>query len=132
MRCQQPVCPSLGVLFGFIMFLAPVQDCYRALIAGKGLGDLNPMPWAFMLGNCIAWVTYSVLIQNYFVFFGNAPAILLAIWLNLQASKMQVQKLVCCMVAAFSSNNFVCFVLIQAVRDLQIGRQPEIHRQNVQ
>lgn len=85
------VCPLLGVLMGNIMFMAPLRDCYQTLVAGKGLGELNPTPWAFMLGNCVGWVTYSILIQNYFVFFGNAFAILLAIWLNLQASKMQYE-----------------------------------------
>ena len=37
--------------------------------AGR-LGDLNPTPWAVMLGNCCGWVTYSILINNLFVFFG--------------------------------------------------------------
>ena len=44
-----------------------------------------------MLGNCFGWITYSILIQNLFVFFGNAPGFCISFWLNLQASKMQYE-----------------------------------------
>jgi hypothetical protein len=37
---------------GNIMFMAPVKDCYEAVKVGKGLGPLNPIPWAFTFGNC--------------------------------------------------------------------------------
>jgi hypothetical protein len=47
------VCPGLGVLVGTYMFMAPLKDCYEAVKAGKGLGDLNPAPWSFCTGNCI-------------------------------------------------------------------------------
>jgi len=44
-----------------------------------------------MLGNTAGWITYSILIQDLFVFFGNAPGFLMAFWLNLQAAKMQYE-----------------------------------------
>jgi len=44
-----------------------------------------------MLGNCFGWVTYSILIQDLFVFFGNAPGFCISFWLNLQAAKMQYE-----------------------------------------
>jgi len=87
----QYVCPGLGVLIGNSMFGAPIRDCYRQVVKGQGLQTLNPTPWAFMLGNCFGWVTYSILIQDLFVFAGNAPGFLIAFWLNLQASKMQYE-----------------------------------------
>jgi hypothetical protein len=46
------VFPGLGVVMGNIMFMAPVKDCYKAVKVGKGLGPLNPIPWAFTFGNC--------------------------------------------------------------------------------
>jgi hypothetical protein len=46
------VCPGLGVIMGNLMFAAPLRDCYNAVKAGKGLGTLNPIPWAFCAGNC--------------------------------------------------------------------------------
>merc|ERR1719350_2249645 len=42
-----------------------------------------------MTGNCIGWVTYSFLIQDYFVFLANAPGIIISIWLNFGAVKLQ-------------------------------------------
>ena len=46
------VVPGMGVVMGNIMFMAPVKDCYQAVKVGNGLGQLNPIPWAFTLGNC--------------------------------------------------------------------------------
>jgi solute carrier family 50 (sugar transporter) len=86
------VCPALGVVIGNCMFAAPLRDCYRALKAGEGLQNLNPLPWAFMLGNCLGWVTYAVLIQNLFVLVGNAPGLVMAVWLNLGACKLQNEQ----------------------------------------
>jgi len=45
-----------------------------------------------MLGNCFGWMTYSVLRQNLWVLFGNAPGFCFAVWLNLQASKLQYES----------------------------------------
>jgi len=45
-----------------------------------------------MLGNTFGWITYGILIDDLFVFFGNAPGFLMAFWLNLQASKMQYES----------------------------------------
>ncbi|EEC51627.1 predicted protein [Phaeodactylum tricornutum CCAP 1055/1] len=84
------VCPSLGVISGLIMFFAPYRDV-RFARDNDSLGDLNPTPWAFMLGNCIGWVAYSLLLedQNLFVFLVNAPALIFSVWLNIQAVKLQ-------------------------------------------
>ena len=81
------VAPLLGIVVGNYMWYAPYQDVQKALQRGS-LGDLNPLPWAFMLGNCIGWVTYGILRHNYFVFFGNIFGLLLAVWFNLAASKL--------------------------------------------
>jgi solute carrier family 50 protein (sugar transporter) len=47
---------------------------------------------AFMLGNCVGWVTYSVLIQNIFVLVANAPGVLLSVYYNMQAIKLQFHE----------------------------------------
>ena len=83
------VCPALGVLIANAMFLAPLGDLRSALrIASEGLGDLNPTPWAFMLGNCLGWTAYGILTANWFVFWANYPGLLIACWLNLGAVKL--------------------------------------------
>ena len=84
------VCPSLGLLIGNFMFSAPFRDLKIAIERGH-LGDLNPTPWAFMFGNCFGWVIYSILQRDLWLFFGNCPALILSVWLNLGASKLQYQ-----------------------------------------
>jgi solute carrier family 50 (sugar transporter) len=86
------VCPVLGTLTANVMFVAPVRDVYRAVRAGRGLGALNPTPWAFMLGNTMGWVTYGLMLRNPFVIVANAPGLLSSIWLNLQAAKLMYES----------------------------------------
>jgi solute carrier family 50 protein (sugar transporter) len=85
------VCPGLGVLIGSYMFSAPIRDLKKAVERGH-LGDLNPTPWALMLGNCCGWVTYGLLLPNLWIFFANAPALVLSVWLNMGAAKLQYQE----------------------------------------
>jgi solute carrier family 50 protein (sugar transporter) len=42
--------------------------------------------------NLFSWVTYAILKQNLFVFFGNAPGFVMSVWLNLQAVKLQYES----------------------------------------
>jgi Sugar efflux transporter for intercellular exchange len=86
------VCPVLGIVTANVMFVAPVRDVYRAVRAGHGLGPLNPTPWAFMLGNTMGWVTYGLILRNPFIILSNAPGLLLAVWLNLQAAKLMYES----------------------------------------
>jgi hypothetical protein len=39
---------------------APFKAIQAAVRRGY-LGDLNPIPWVFMTGNCVGWVGYSYL-----------------------------------------------------------------------
>ena len=84
------VCPAAGMVLGNIMFFAPFRDVRRATRNGQ-LGDLNPTPWAFMLGNCCGWVSYSFLLDNLFLYFGNMPGLILSVWLNIQAAKLHYE-----------------------------------------
>jgi solute carrier family 50 protein (sugar transporter) len=85
------VCPGAGTVTATIMWLAPWKDIQQAKARGR-LGDLNPLPWAFMLGNTIGWVTYGILKQNLFILFANAPGVLLSIYYNMQAVKMEFHE----------------------------------------
>ena len=87
----QQVVPTVGLITGTFMTFAPYRAVLKASKDGN-LGDLNPTPWVFMLGNCCGWVAYSFLIQNVYIFLGNAPAFILAIWLNIQAIKLQYEN----------------------------------------
>mmetsp|Transcript_27770 Transcript_27770/g.50451 ORF Transcript_27770/g.50451 Transcript_27770/m.50451 type:complete len:300 (+) Transcript_27770:148-1047(+) len=85
------VCPSLGIVMASATFAAPIQALRQAIARGS-LGDLNPLPWAFMTGNCLGWVAYSFLKNDLFVFFANAPSLVLSIWLNMGAVKLQYRE----------------------------------------
>jgi solute carrier family 50 protein (sugar transporter) len=85
------VCPGAGTITGMLMWVAPWKGIQQATARGR-LDDLNPLPWAFMLGNCIGWVTYSVLIQNIFVLVANAPGLMLSVYYNMQAIKLQFHE----------------------------------------
>jgi solute carrier family 50 protein (sugar transporter) len=85
------VCPGAGTVTATLMWIAPWKDVQQATARGR-LDELNPLPWAFMLGNCIGWVTYSVLIQNIFVLVANAPGLLLSVYYNMQALKLQFHE----------------------------------------
>jgi solute carrier family 50 protein (sugar transporter) len=85
------VCPAMGMIMANIMFSAPYRDLKQAIVRGHLGSELNPTPWAFMLGNCFGWVTYSILLGNLWIFFANAPGFILSIWLNLGAVKLLYQ-----------------------------------------
>jgi len=82
------VCPSLGVVFATAMFTAPVNSLRMSLSKGS-LGNLNPTPWAFMTGNCLGWATYGFIKKDIFLVISNVPGLILSIWLNLGALKIQ-------------------------------------------
>lgn len=82
------ICPAVGMIFANLMFSAPIKDVQSAVKEGT-LGPLNPTPWAVMTGNCIGWIVYSYLIQNWFIFWANAPGLIMSIWLNMAAAKLQ-------------------------------------------
>ncbi|KAL7436219.1 hypothetical protein ACHAXH_006889, partial [Discostella pseudostelligera] len=82
------ICPLLGAIFANLMFSAPIRDVHMAVKQGS-LGDLNPTPWAVMTGNCTGWIVYSFLLQNWFIFWANAPGLIISIWLNIAAAKLQ-------------------------------------------
>jgi len=73
------------------MSIAPYRSVLKASREGH-LGDLNATPWVFMLGNSLGWIAYSFLSQNFYVFLPNSPGLLLSIWLNIQAIKIQYEN----------------------------------------
>ena len=78
----------INTLFFFNINTAPYKDVKEAVRRGK-LAPLNPTPWAVMTGCTTGWVTYSYLINNLFLFFTNAPGLILSVWLNMAAAKLQ-------------------------------------------
>ena len=44
------------------MFLAPMPSVLAARRAGA-LGDLNPLPFPSLIGNCVAWIAYGLVVK---------------------------------------------------------------------
>ena len=87
------LCPSLGVVLATLTFAAPVRSL-RDRLATKGcLGHLNPTPWAVMTGNCMGWIGYSYLTGDLFVLMANVPGLLVSVWLNVGACKLQYRTM---------------------------------------
>lgn len=82
------VCPSVGAFLSTMMFAAPVGDLRRALIKGS-IGPLNPLPFSMMTGNCIGWCAYAYYTHDPFVLAANLPGLLISLWLNFGAIKLQ-------------------------------------------
>mmetsp|Transcript_24353 Transcript_24353/g.70062 ORF Transcript_24353/g.70062 Transcript_24353/m.70062 type:complete len:337 (-) Transcript_24353:1918-2928(-) len=94
--------PSLGILTGLSWFASPIKAVQEANRRGT-LGDLNPTPWSMMLGNCIGWVCYAYLyVFRWYatrnpvdlagaitLLIPNATGLVLSVWFNLCASKLQ-------------------------------------------
>jgi len=49
----------------FLRWLAPISSANKAVATNFTLGELNPLPWAMMLGNCVGWVAYSFIVKDY-------------------------------------------------------------------
>jgi hypothetical protein len=58
------VFPWVGVVIGNMMYAAPWKDVLDASLTGD-LGVLNPLPWAFMTGNCFGWYVQVVCDRTY-------------------------------------------------------------------
>lgn len=82
------ICPSIGITLSCSMVSAPVKALMQSLERGS-LRELNPTPWALMTGHAIGWVYYSFLISDFFIFAANAPGLLVSMWLNTNACKLQ-------------------------------------------
>ncbi len=44
------------------MFLAPMPSVLAARRAGT-LGELNPLPFPSLIGNCVAWIAYGLVVK---------------------------------------------------------------------
>jgi hypothetical protein len=85
---ETQVCPTIGAILSNMAFAAPIKSLQSAVKVGN-LGDLNPTPWAFMLGNTVGWLAYAFITGDLFVFFANVFGLLFSIYLNIGAMKLQ-------------------------------------------
>mmetsp|Transcript_13914 Transcript_13914/g.28500 ORF Transcript_13914/g.28500 Transcript_13914/m.28500 type:complete len:292 (+) Transcript_13914:154-1029(+) len=67
--------PMAGVFVCNIMTASGLPAIFNAR-KEESLGNLNPLPFIMLLGNCLAWVAYSLKIGNPYIFLSNALGVL--------------------------------------------------------
>lgn len=70
-------CPVLGTILCVIMWFSSLSSI-RLVRKTEDLGSLNPIPYGIAAMNCIAWVLYSILLHDYYIFFANLFGVTLA------------------------------------------------------
>lgn len=75
----------------YLKYAAPMRDLQDSLEKGS-LGVLEPFPWVMMTGNCLGWVVYGYYQRDPFLVAANLPGLLLSLWLNMGASKLQYKQ----------------------------------------
>jgi solute carrier family 50 protein (sugar transporter) len=82
----QYVCPGLGCAVALLLFSSPLP-AVRRVVRSKQLGDLNVLPFAMMVANCISWVLYGFLLTDWFIYVGNIPGVMLGLYYVLNCYK---------------------------------------------
>mmetsp|Transcript_12207 Transcript_12207/g.30639 ORF Transcript_12207/g.30639 Transcript_12207/m.30639 type:complete len:251 (+) Transcript_12207:200-952(+) len=74
--------PTAGAMFSASLALGPMGAVLEA--RGKSdLGEVNPDVFPVLMVNCMAWVVYSAVISNSFIFAGNIPGVVLGLFYTL-------------------------------------------------
>ena len=81
------VAPAVGVAIANVMFLSPMPAVLAARASGS-LGDLNPVPFVSIFGNCMAWLGYSMTTQDNFLFGANLPGLLMGLFYSISAIRL--------------------------------------------
>lgn len=83
----EQVAPTLGTLIANTMFLS-TMPAIRAARRDSDFGELNAVPFAMTVGNCVSWLSYSFIIANPYVFWSNAPGLLLGLFYTMTAVRL--------------------------------------------
>jgi solute carrier family 50 (sugar transporter) len=87
--------PTLGTVIGTVMWLSPLKAVLAARNS-QSLGDLNPAPFLITVFNCIAWVIYSNLLHDMFIFWANAPGLTLGLYYSLSCMSVLASNQINC------------------------------------
>ena len=78
------VAPFVGMLITNLMYAAPLERVIAAR-AERSLGETNPLPWIFIVANCVAWLGYSYATLDHWVFMSNFPGAALGLFFCMTA-----------------------------------------------
>ncbi|CAG9467777.1 unnamed protein product [Pedinophyceae sp. YPF-701] len=81
------VAPSMGATLAAIMFLSPLKAVLRVRREAS-LGDLNPLPFAAIVFNCSAWIGYSIVQRDWYIWTCNVWGLSLGMFYTLSGYKL--------------------------------------------
>ena len=79
--------PLMGGLISVTMFMSPLPAVLQAS-KDRALGTLNLTPYPAQCGNCAAWLTYSIILQNPWIFVPNVIGLALGLFFTLTGWKL--------------------------------------------
>lgn len=71
--------PGLGVVTSNATFVSPLAHVRRARASGD-FSSINAAPFAAIVANCMGWCAYAFGTRDWFVFWSNAPGVLLGLF----------------------------------------------------
>jgi len=83
----EKIAPTLGTVIANGMFLTGLPPIQAARKNGS-MGSLNPIPFAMILANCVAWLNYGFVTQNPYVFYANALGSMLGLHMTLTGVRL--------------------------------------------
>ena len=75
------VCPLVGIGLGLSMFLSNVFNLRKQKLLENGLGEVNPIPFSTIFGNCVGGCIYAAVHQNQWVWWANFPGVIIGLHL---------------------------------------------------
>ena len=79
--------PLMGGLISVSMFMAPLPSVLNAS-KNKSLGELNLSPYPAQCGNCAAWLSYSIILKNPWIFVPNVVGLILGLFFTYIGSRL--------------------------------------------
>lgn len=62
-----------------------LDTCIKDSEAQVMLQELNPIPFPVVVANCVAWVGYSIVTKDPYVFLANDPGLILGLFYTFSA-----------------------------------------------
>ena len=82
------VCPLVGIGLGLSMFLSNVFNLQKQKALENGLGEVNPIPFSTIFGNCVGGCIYAAVHQNQWVWWANFPGVIIGLHLCCESVMM--------------------------------------------
>jgi solute carrier family 50 protein (sugar transporter) len=102
--------PCIGNITVLAIILAPWK-AVKLVNDTKTLGDLNPIPFLFMISNAFGWIVYRLIVKDWFVFVPNLAGYMFGMYYALSAFRWgteQFQNMLIIFLVSASGIIFTC------------------------